>query len=76
VQHLNVPPQREDQGLKPGWKGDLKYGLRKFWTSVKWMLITILATEVLITLNAGQLMNGLKTVERFKEFAEADMLLC
>jgi len=36
------------------------------------MLITILAPEVLITLNTGQLMNALKTVERFKEFAEAD----
>lgn len=72
VQHLNVPTQREDLDLKAGWKGDFRYGLMKFWTGVKWMVITILAPELLITLNAGQLIGALRSSDRLKEYAEQD----
>jgi hypothetical protein len=72
VQHLNVPPQREDEDSNPGWKGDLKFELKKFWTSAKWMIITILAPELLITLNSGQLVSVLKSTNQLKEYAKED----
>ncbi|KAN0120241.1 hypothetical protein V8E51_002449 [Hyaloscypha variabilis] len=72
VQHLNVPPQREECGIKPGWKGDFKYAVKNFWTSATWMIITILAPEVLVMINAGQLEVALDTVDELKKFAEED----
>jgi len=71
VQHLNVPPQR-DEDSDPGWKGDLKYALQNFWASAKWMVITVFAPELLITLNFGQLASAMTTVKGLKEFAEQD----
>ncbi|KUJ16695.1 uncharacterized protein LY89DRAFT_707221 [Mollisia scopiformis] len=46
VQHLNVPEQRERRN--PGWIGNIKWALKRTWTSTKWMLITIMAPEVLL----------------------------
>jgi hypothetical protein len=46
VQHLNVPEQRE--GRDPGWLGNIKWTLKRAWTSTKWMLITVLAPEYLL----------------------------
>src|SRR6187402_1327261 len=46
VQHLNIPEQRD--GRDPGWKGDLKWLLRRLWTSLKWMLATMIAPELLL----------------------------
>jgi hypothetical protein len=71
VQHLNVPPQREEID-DPGWKGDLKYAAKNFWTSAKWMITTVLAPEVLITLNAGHLAWALENLNKLKRFAEED----
>jgi hypothetical protein len=72
VQHLNVPPQREDEDSNPGWKGDLKYELKKFWSSAKWMIITILAPEHLITLNTGQLESARKCTKHLAKYAKED----
>src|ERR1700735_4825876 len=41
IQHLNVPEQRN--GRDPGWVGDLKWKLKGFLQSAKWMVITMLA---------------------------------
>lgn len=71
MQHLNVPPQREETG-GPGWKRDLKYAAKNFWTSAKWIIITVLAPEVLITLNTGQLTWALGELKYLKHFAEED----
>jgi hypothetical protein len=71
VQHLNVPPQREESG-DPEWKGDLKYAAKNFWTSAKWMMITVLAPEVLITLNAGHLLAALATLSQIQKYATLD----
>jgi len=46
VQHLNVPKQRE--GRDPGWRGDLKWATKDTLRSLKWMLVTVLAPEVVI----------------------------
>jgi hypothetical protein len=46
VQHLNLPEQRE--GRDPGWLGNIKWTLKRAWTSTKWMLITVLAPEYLL----------------------------
>ncbi|KAE8445258.1 hypothetical protein EG329_013630 [Mollisiaceae sp. DMI_Dod_QoI] len=53
VQHLNVPEQRE--GRDPGWMGDIKWALKRSWTSTKWMMITIIAPEYLFTKNWADL---------------------
>jgi hypothetical protein len=71
VQHLNVPPQRDEES-DPGWKGELKYGLRNFWRSAKWMVITMLAPEALITLNFGQLVSAMRVLKKLKGFAKED----
>jgi hypothetical protein len=71
VQHLNVPPQREESG-DPGWKGDLKYAAKNFWTSAKWMIITVLAPELLISLDAGHLTWAFETLKELKRFSEED----
>jgi hypothetical protein len=53
-------------------EGRTEVWLRNFWMSAKWMVITVLAPEVLIMLNTGQLFSAKKTVKRLKEFAEQD----
>jgi hypothetical protein len=70
VQHLNVPEQRE--GKDPGWRGDIKWGWKGVWESAKWMCITILAPEALVTLNLGQLVQAWRTIPQLKQFAEED----
>ncbi|KAH8812184.1 hypothetical protein F5884DRAFT_820164 [Xylogone sp. PMI_703] len=53
VQHLNVPEQRE--GRNPGKWGTILWAVKRGWTSTRWMLITILAPEILLTKNVGDL---------------------
>jgi hypothetical protein len=43
VQHLNVPEQRK--GRDPGWRGDLKWAWKSFFTKFKWMLFTLILPE-------------------------------
>ncbi|PMD26826.1 hypothetical protein NA56DRAFT_552365, partial [Hyaloscypha hepaticicola] len=45
VQHLNVPEQRK--GRDPGWRGDLKWAWKGFFTKFKWMLFTLILPEFL-----------------------------
>ena len=70
VQHLNVPEQRE--GKDPGWRGDIKWGWKSVWESAKWMCITILAPEALVSLNLGQLIQAWQSMAKLKQFAEED----
>jgi hypothetical protein len=46
VQHLNVPEQRD--GRDPGLLGDIKWSVKRTWTSTKWMLATAIAPEMLL----------------------------
>jgi hypothetical protein len=70
IQHLNVPEQRE--GRDPGLRGDLKWSLKDFRKSLKWMLITILAPEVVIGKSAEDLWNGRVQHLDLKQLAEVD----
>jgi hypothetical protein len=47
IQHLHVPQQRN--GRDPGWKGDLKWQLKKTWTSLKRMVAAMLAPELVLS---------------------------
>lgn len=70
VQHLNVPEQRE--GCDPGPLGDMKWSLKRLWTSTKWMLCTILAPEVLITICLASFDRTRTTLPQLQEFAAQD----
>jgi hypothetical protein len=56
VQHLNIPEQRN--GRDPGWVGGLRWKLKRFLTSAKWMLITMIAPEVVIGMACYDLFFG------------------
>jgi hypothetical protein len=70
IQHLNVPEQRE--GRDRGWKGDLKWMLKGVYTSVKWMLFTMIAPEFVIGKACGDLMQAKEDLQELLKFAEDD----
>ncbi|KAF4626782.1 hypothetical protein G7Y89_g11374 [Cudoniella acicularis] len=70
VLHLNVPEQRA--GRDPGWRGDLKWTVRGVWVSVKWMLVTILAPEILLSKNWGDLEFAKTATAMMERFAATD----
>ncbi|PMD42976.1 hypothetical protein L207DRAFT_552894 [Hyaloscypha variabilis F] len=70
VLHLNVPEQREDRD--PGWKGNIKWMIKRGLTSTTWMLITIAAPEVLISKYIGDLASAKADLQKMKKFADDD----
>jgi hypothetical protein len=70
VQHLNVPEQRE--GRDRGWKGDLKWMLKGVYTSVKWMLLTMVAPELVIGKACADLVQAKEDFQELLKFAEDD----
>ncbi|KAN0091647.1 hypothetical protein V8E51_017494 [Hyaloscypha variabilis] len=70
IQHLNVPEQRE--GRDPGWRGDLKWSLRDTLRSLKWMLITVLAPEILVGKGMGDLHHAKLSHTKLANFARDD----
>jgi hypothetical protein len=70
IQHLNVPEQRE--GRDRGWKGDLKWMLKGVYTSVKWMLLTMVAPEFVIGKACADLMQAKEDLQELLKFAEDD----
>jgi hypothetical protein len=70
VLHLNVPEQRS--GRDPGWKGDMKWNLKGSLTKMKWMLVTMLAPELALSLAAANLMNAREQRDAVAEFAKED----
>ncbi|KAK0516317.1 hypothetical protein JMJ35_000920 [Cladonia borealis] len=70
VLHLNVPEQRLDRDT--GWRGDIKWAVKGFLTSAKWMLITVLAPELLLAKYAGDLVSALDDARFKKAYAEED----
>jgi hypothetical protein len=70
VQHLNVPEQRERRN--PGWLGNVKWGLKNCWTSTKWMLITVIAPEVLLGKYLADVVNAHNDLKKMKDFAAQD----
>ncbi|KAN0102644.1 hypothetical protein V8E51_010957 [Hyaloscypha variabilis] len=70
VLHLNVPEQREDRD--PDWKGNIKWMIKRGLTSTTWMLITIVAPEVLISKYIGDLASAKADLQKMKKFADED----
>ncbi|KAG9238995.1 hypothetical protein BJ875DRAFT_276092 [Amylocarpus encephaloides] len=67
VLHLNVPEQRN--GRDPGKIGDLKWKIRGFWSTFKWMLGTALAPEILIAKNVADLHDASKSCAEMEQFS-------
>ena len=72
VQHLNVPEQRH--GRDPGWRGDLKWQLKGFYTSAKWMIITVVAPEFVIGMACYDLLAAKISLRELQEFAMRDQV--
>jgi hypothetical protein len=70
VQHLNVPEQREERD--PGWCGDLKWAMKDTLKSLKWMLITVLAPELLIAKGWDDLIGAWRRHGKLRQFAKKD----
>jgi hypothetical protein len=70
IQHLNIPEQRE--GRDPGWRGDLKWQLKSTWQTTKWMLITIIAPEIILGKAWGDADNAKKDLQELQKFAKQD----
>ena len=70
VLHLNVPEQRQDRDT--GWRGDIKWAVKACLTSAKWMLITILAPELLLGKYTGDLIGARNDAEYMEAYAEQD----
>jgi hypothetical protein len=70
VQHLNVPEQRE--GRDPGWLGNIKWTLKRTWTSTKWMLITVLAPEYLLAKGLSDWQAVDSSITELQEIAAKD----
>jgi hypothetical protein len=70
IQHLNVPEQRE--GRDRGWKGDLKWMLKGVYTSVKWMLLTMVAPEFVIGRACVDRVQAKRYLQELLKFAKDD----
>jgi hypothetical protein len=70
IQHLNVPEQRE--GRDPGWRGDLKWRLKSTWQTTEWMLITIIAPELILGKAWGDVDDAREDLQELQEFAKLD----
>jgi len=72
VQHLNVPEQRN--GRDPGLVGDLKWNLKPFLRSTKWMLITAIAPEFVIGMACYELVWAMDCHQKLQEFASQNQV--
>ena len=72
IQHLNVPEQRE--GRDPGWKGDLKWKLKRIYASIKWMLITMVAPEMVMGRALADLVSAKRDLRELQKFASEDQV--
>ena len=70
ILHLNVPEQRECRD--PGWRGDIKWMIKGFWKKLKWMLMTMLAPELMLSLASGTLIHAKTEERKIKELVEQD----
>ena len=70
IQHLNVPEQRE--GRDPGWRGDILWMMKGVLSKSKWMIITVIAPEVVFSLAADGFSYAKKQQMTMRKFAESD----
>jgi hypothetical protein len=72
IQHLNVPEQRN--GRNPGRVGDIKWKLKGFLQSAKWMVITMIAPEVIIGMACDDLLWAKRYHQELRKFASQDQV--
>ena len=72
IQHLNVPEQRN--GRDSGRVGGLKWKLKGFLQSIKWMVITMLAPEFIMGMACYDLLWGMKCDRKLRRFASQDQV--
>ena len=72
IQHLNVPEQRN--GHDPGQIGDLKWKLKRFLQSAKWMVITMLAPEFIMGMAFYDLLWAKRCHRKLRGFASQDQV--
>ncbi|KAH8796467.1 hypothetical protein BGZ57DRAFT_8100 [Hyaloscypha finlandica] len=70
IQHLNVPEERN--GRNPGWIGDIKWGLKRTCTSAKWMILTMLAPEFVLSKAWEELAVAQTDLKALQELAGKD----
>ncbi|GAB1317036.1 Paternally-expressed gene 3 protein [Madurella fahalii] len=70
IHHPNVPEQRD--GRDPGWKGDLRWGLKSACESAKLALVTVLAPELIISIAWDQRRIAKKVGRELRELAAKD----
>jgi hypothetical protein len=70
VQHPNVPEQRS--ACKPGWRGSLKWHTKKFCTSAGWMMLTMIAPEIVIGMACYDLTAAKRILHKLQSFASED----
>ncbi|KAF7874221.1 hypothetical protein EAF04_002893 [Stromatinia cepivora] len=70
IQYPNVPKQRACR--ESGWKDNFIWKLKGFMTSLKWMIATIIAPEILLAKSWSDLDVARKQFEKFKPWAVDD----
>ena len=70
VQHPNVPEQRA--ACKPGWRGSLKWHTKRFYTGAKWMMVTMIAPELVIGQACYELLAAKTILRDLQLFASED----
>ena len=70
IQHPNVPEQHD--GRFPGWKGNLRWGLRRALESLKLAVITVLAPEFMIVVAWCDFLTARSVRSSLTKFAEED----
>jgi hypothetical protein len=70
VLHLNVPEQRLDRD--PGQMGDIKWMAKRTWASLRYMLITIIAPELLLAKYWADIWEAKADLARLRELAAED----
>ena len=70
IQHLDVPEQR--LGRDPGWRGDFKWKMKGIWRTTKWMLITIIAPEIVLIKAVFDVLVAKSITERLKDIIDQD----
>jgi hypothetical protein len=70
VQHFNIPEQRD--GRDEGWRGDLKWGLKKFTTRLRWMIITLILPEYLMGMAIGDRLNVSRLLKKARKLRLSD----
>jgi hypothetical protein len=70
VQHLNLPEQRN--GRDQGWRGDLKWAWKSFFTKFRWMAFTLILPEFLGAKAYAEMRLARRLMDKVKSFKAVD----